>query len=49
MKGSERHRAVPGTPIPAPLAAAAGLAALDIYRDEGLFWRARSLPIWPTR
>lgn len=30
-----------------PLAAAAGLAALDIYRDEGLFERARTLePVW---
>ncbi len=30
-----------------PLAAAAGLAALDIYRDEGLFERARALePVW---
>lgn len=30
-----------------PLAAAAGLAALDIYRDEGLFERARDLePVW---
>ncbi|MBX6327309.1 MAG: aspartate aminotransferase family protein [Pseudolabrys sp.] len=30
-----------------PLACAAGLAALDIYREEGLFERARALePIW---
>ncbi|KQU54277.1 omega amino acid--pyruvate aminotransferase [Bosea sp. Leaf344] len=30
-----------------PLAAAASLAALDIYRDEGLFERAKTLePIW---
>jgi beta-alanine--pyruvate transaminase len=30
-----------------PLAAAAGLAALDLYRDEGLFERARALePVW---
>jgi beta-alanine--pyruvate transaminase len=30
-----------------PLAAAAGLAALDIYREEGLFERARKLePVW---
>jgi beta-alanine--pyruvate transaminase len=30
-----------------PLAAAAGLAALDIYREEGLFERARALePVW---
>ncbi len=30
-----------------PLAAAAGIAALDIYRDEGLFERARELePVW---
>ena len=30
-----------------PLAAAAGLAALDIYRDEDLFARAKALePIW---
>jgi beta-alanine--pyruvate transaminase len=30
-----------------PLACAAGLATLDIYRDEGLFDRARSLePVW---
>jgi beta-alanine--pyruvate transaminase len=30
-----------------PLAAAAALAALDIYRDEGLFERTRALePIW---
>lgn len=30
-----------------PLAAAASLATLDIYRDEGLFERAKSLePIW---
>ena len=26
-----------------PLAAAAGLATLDLYRDEGLFERARAL------
>jgi len=30
-----------------PLACAAGLATLDIYRDEGLFERSRSLePLW---
>jgi beta-alanine--pyruvate transaminase len=30
-----------------PLAVAAGLAALDVYRDEGLFERARKLePVW---
>jgi beta-alanine--pyruvate transaminase len=30
-----------------PLACAAGLATLDIYRDEGLFERARKLePMW---
>ena len=30
-----------------PLACAAGLAALDLYRDEGLFERARKLePVW---
>jgi beta-alanine--pyruvate transaminase len=30
-----------------PLACAAGLAALDLYRDEGLFERARTLePMW---
>jgi beta-alanine--pyruvate transaminase len=30
-----------------PLAVAAGLAALDVYRDEGLFERAKKLePIW---
>ncbi len=30
-----------------PLACAAGLATLDIYRDEGLFDRARTLePVW---
>jgi beta-alanine--pyruvate transaminase len=30
-----------------PLAAAASLAALDIYRDEGLFERARTMePLW---
>ena len=30
-----------------PLACAAGLAALDIYRDEGLFERAKKLePVW---
>lgn len=30
-----------------PLAVAAGLAALDLYRDEGLFERARTLePLW---
>jgi beta-alanine--pyruvate transaminase len=30
-----------------PLACAAGLAALDLYRDEGLFARAKKLePIW---
>ncbi len=30
-----------------PLACAAGLAALDLYRDEGLFERARKLePLW---
>jgi beta-alanine--pyruvate transaminase len=30
-----------------PLAAAAALAALDIYKDEGLFERARALePVW---
>jgi beta-alanine--pyruvate transaminase len=30
-----------------PLAAAAGLAALDVYRDEGLFERTRKLePVW---
>jgi beta-alanine--pyruvate transaminase len=30
-----------------PLACAAGLATLDIYRDEGLFERARTLePVW---
>jgi beta-alanine--pyruvate transaminase len=30
-----------------PLAAAAALAALDIYRDEGLFERAKALePVW---
>jgi beta-alanine--pyruvate transaminase len=30
-----------------PLACAAGLATLDIYRDEGLFDRARALePVW---
>src|ERR671932_1313998 len=30
-----------------PLAAAAGIAALDVYRDEGLFERARKLePVW---
>ncbi|CAH1668981.1 omega-aminotransferase AptA [Chelatococcus asaccharovorans] len=30
-----------------PLACAAGLATLDIYRDEGLFERARALePVW---
>jgi beta-alanine--pyruvate transaminase len=30
-----------------PLACAAGLAALDLYRDEGLFERAKKLePIW---
>ncbi len=30
-----------------PLACAAGLAALDLYRDEGLFERARTLePVW---
>src|SRR6188508_2955978 len=30
-----------------PLAAAAGLATLDLYRDEGLFARAQALePIW---
>ena len=32
-----------------PLAAAAGLATLDIYKDEGLFERARKLePCSPT-
>jgi beta-alanine--pyruvate transaminase len=30
-----------------PLAVAAGLAALDVYRDEGLFERAKKLePVW---
>jgi beta-alanine--pyruvate transaminase len=30
-----------------PLACAAGLAALDLYRDEGLFERARKIePLW---
>ena len=30
-----------------PVAAAAGLAALDVYRDEGLFQRAAELaPYW---
>jgi beta-alanine--pyruvate transaminase len=30
-----------------PLACAAGLAALDVYRDEGLFERAKKLePVW---
>ena len=30
-----------------PLACAAGLATLDLYRDEGLFERAKKLePIW---
>ncbi|HWV54951.1 aspartate aminotransferase family protein [Pseudorhodoplanes sp.] len=30
-----------------PLAVAAGLAALDVYRDEGLFERAKTLePLW---
>ena len=30
-----------------PLACAAGLAALDLYRDEGLFERAKALePVW---
>jgi beta-alanine--pyruvate transaminase len=30
-----------------PLAVAAGLATLDVYRDEGLFERARKLePVW---
>jgi beta-alanine--pyruvate transaminase len=33
-----------------PLAAAAGLAALEVYREEGLFDRARSLaPYWEER
>jgi beta-alanine--pyruvate transaminase len=33
-----------------PLAAAAGLATLDVYREEGLFERARALaPYWEER